>query len=163
MAVLSAGIVIVAAQTAAAYRRSVALYGGLRSSGEILAVLASRSARVVSLQGRRGARVRLVYDPARRRGILVVVRLGEPGAGRVYRVWLTDGGPPQPVAAFVPAPGLVTLVPVRADFSRARTVAVDAGPAARAAREGTPLVQASLASSIQRVRPPRPSAPLPRR
>ncbi len=161
--VFAAGLMIVAAQTAAAYRRSAALQDSLGPSAEALAVLASRSARVVSLQGRRGARVRLVYDPARRRGVLVVVRLGEPGAGRVYRVWLTDGGPPQPVAAFVPAPDPVTLVPVRADFSRARTVAVDAGPATRATREGPPLVQASLASSSERWRPPRPAAPLPRR
>jgi hypothetical protein len=160
--VLAAGVVAVAALTAAAYRRSVVLHAGLQPSADVLAILASRSARVVTLRGLQGATMWLVYDPVRGRGALVVVRLDDPREGLTYRLWLTDGGPPRPVATFVPASGRLTLLSVQADFSRARTVAVEAGPVGRAGWRGAPVVQAQLASSERRWRPPRSSPPLPR-
>ncbi len=161
-AALAAGVVTVAAMTASAYRRSVALHAGLRAPADVLAVLASRSARVVALQGRQGASVRLVYDPLRRRGALVVIRLADPGQGLLYRVWLVDGGRPLPAGAFAPASDRTTLVAVRADFTRARAVAVEVGRSDRAAWAGTPALQAELASAQRRLRPAAPSSP-PRR
>jgi len=119
---------------------------------QILGVLASKSARVVSLTGRPGASVRLVYDSQRNRGALIVVRLPDPGDNLTYRLWLVQRGTPHAIAAFLPAPDRATFVPVRADFARYDTVAVGVGARGDPSVSARPVLQATLASSQTRVR-----------
>ena len=69
---------------------------------QILGVLAGASGRVATLTGRTGASVRFVYDPIRKRGALVVVRLPNLGEDLVYRLWLIDASGPRTVAIFSP-------------------------------------------------------------
>jgi voltage-gated potassium channel Kch len=127
---------------------------------QILGVLASNSARVITLTGRPGASVRLIYDPVRKRGGLLVVRLGDPGDDLTYRLWLIQRGVPRPVATFVPAADRETFVPIREDLTGYDAVAIVVGPRGGPAITATPLLHASLAVSSQRLRSPRPTRPL---
>lgn len=122
---------------------------------QILGVMAGESARVITLTGRSGASVRLVYDPVRRRGVLVVVRLADPGDDLAYRLWLIDRNRARAVATFVPSSDRATLVPVQADFGRYDAVVVTVGPRGRSSLSATPVLRATLASSETRSRPVR--------
>ena len=120
---------------------------------QVLGLMASESARVITLTGRPGASVRLVYDPARRRGGLIVVRLAEPGDDLAYRLWLIDRSGRSVVATFVPSSDHATYVPFTADFARYDSVAVTVGLRNRSAGSATPILQATLASQEKRLRP----------
>jgi hypothetical protein len=101
---------------------------------QILGVLAGASAKIVRLTGRSGASVRLVYDPNRSRGALVVVRLPAQSEEITYRVWLVgrEGTARKNVAVFQPAMDRETVVSVKADFSRYEAVEVTVERASRA-------------------------------
>jgi len=127
---------------------------------QVLGALAGNSARVITLTGRPGASVRLVYDPVRRRGGLLVVRLGDPGDDLTYRLWLIQRGVPRTVATFVPAADRATFVPIREDLTGYDAITIAVGPQNGSAMTATPLLHASLAASSQRLRVPRPTHPL---
>jgi len=127
---------------------------------QILGVLAGTSGRVATLTGRMGASVRFVYDPVRKRGALVVVRLPELGNDLVYRLWLIDANGPRTVAIFSPNADRATFVPVRADFARYHSVAITVGPRDHSVGTGTPVLQATLAAQEKVIRPVRHSPPL---
>ncbi|HLQ64779.1 MAG TPA: anti-sigma factor [bacterium] len=127
---------------------------------QVLGVLAGNSARVITLTGRPGASVRLIYDPVRRRGGLLVVRLGDPGDDLTYRLWLIQGGVRHPVATFVPASDRATFVPIREDLSGYDAITIAVGPQNGPSMTATPVLHASLAVSSQRLRVPRPTRPL---
>ena len=127
---------------------------------QVLGTLAGSSARVITLTGRSGASVRLVYDPIRRRGGLLVVRLGDPGDDLTYRLWLIQRGVPRPVATFVPAADRATFVPIREDLTGYDSITIAVGPQNGPAMTATPVLHASLAASSQRIRAPKPIHPL---
>src|SRR5438876_9413878 len=109
---------------------------------QVLGVLAGASGRVATLTGRMGASVRFVYDPVRKRGALVVVRLPELGNDLVYRLWLIDASGARTGATFSPNADRATLVPARADFARYHSVAITGGPRRHSAGPGAPARQA---------------------
>src|SRR5437899_3344865 len=113
---------------------------------QVLGVLAGTSGRVATLTGRMGASVRFVYDPVRKRGALVVVRLPELGNDLVYRLWVIDASGARRVAIFSPNADRATFVPVRADFARYHSVAITVGPRGHSVGTGTPVLQATLAA-----------------
>lgn len=119
---------------------------------QILGVLASTSARVIVLTGRPGANVRLIYDPVRQRGGLVIVRLSDPGDDLTYHLWLVQRGVPHLAATFVPAGDRATFVPFHGDLTRYDSVTIDVGVHNRRSGTVTPILHASLASSSQRQR-----------
>ncbi|TMI76089.1 MAG: anti-sigma factor [Bacillati bacterium ANGP1] len=127
---------------------------------QILGVLAGASGRVATLTGRTGASVRFVYDPIRKRGALVVVRLPNLGEDLVYRLWLIDASGPRTVAIFSPKADRTTFVTVRADFARYHSVAVAVGPRTLSVGTGTPILQATLAAQEKLIRPLRHTPPL---
>lgn len=129
-------------------------------SEQVLGVLAGTSGRVATLSGRVGASVRFVYDPVRKRGALVVVRLPDPGDDLVYRLWLIDASGPRTVAIFSPKADRATFVPVRADFARYHTVAITVAPRGRSVGTTTPVLQATLAAQEKVIRPVRHTPPL---
>lgn len=124
---------------------------------QVLGALAGNSARVITLTGRPGASVRLIYDPVRRRGGLLVVRLGDPGNDLTYRLWLIQRGVRHPVATFVPAADRATFVPIREDLTGYDAITIAIGPQNGPAMTATPVLHASLAASSQRLRAPRPT------
>lgn len=157
---IAAVLVLLAGMIVSFNQRVSALHNDRGLPEQILGVLASKSARVVALTGRPGASVRLVYDPSRNRGMLVVVRLADPGDNLTYRLWLVQRGIPRTVAAFLPAADRATFVPVRADFARYDAVAVAVGARSGPSVSAKPVLQATLASSETRVRPVRRHPPL---
>lgn len=122
---------------------------------QVLGALAGNSARVITLTGRPGASVRLIYDPVRRRGGLLVVRLGDPGDGLTYRLWLIQRGVRRPVATFIPAADRATFVPILEDLTGYDAITIAIGPQNGPAMTATPVLHASLAASSQRLRAPR--------
>lgn len=120
---------------------------------QVLGVLAGASGRVATLTGRIGASVRLVYDPVRKRGALVIVRLPDLGDDLVYRLWLIDANGPRSVAVFSPNANRATFVPVRADFARYHSVAITVGPRGHSIGTTTPVLQATLAAQEKVVKP----------
>ena len=127
---------------------------------QVLGVLAGASGRVATLTGRMGASVRFVYDPVRKRGALVIVRLPDLGNDLVYRLWLIDASGPRTVAIFSPNADRATFVPVRADFARYHSVAITVGPRGHSFGTATPVLQATLAAQEKVIRPLRHTAPL---
>ncbi|HVH30760.1 MAG TPA: anti-sigma factor [bacterium] len=127
---------------------------------QVLGALAGNSVRVITLTGRPGASVRLIYDPVRRRGGLLVVRLADPGDDLTYRLWLIQRGVGRPVATFVPAADRATFVPIREDLAGYDAITVAVGPQNGPAMNATPVLHASLAASSQHLRVPRPARPL---
>lgn len=127
---------------------------------QVLGALAGSSARVITLTGRPGASVRLVYDPVRRRGGLLVVRLGDPGDDLTYRLWLIQRGVRRPIATFVPAADRATFVPIHEDLAGYDAITIAVGPQNGPAMTATPVLHASLAASALHLRAPRPTHPL---
>lgn len=150
---IAAVLVLLMGLIAAFNQRASAVRLGQGPAEQILGVLAGESARVIKLTGRPGASVRLVYDPVRKRGALVVVRLADPGDDLAYRVWLIDRSGPRAVATFVPSSDRATFVPIQADFARYDAVAVAVGSRSRASVDATPILRATFASQEKRVRP----------
>jgi len=150
---IAAVLVLLAGLIAAFNQGTSALHEDRGLPEQILGVLASESARVITLTGRPGASVRLVYDPARKRGGLVVVRLADPGDDLAYRLWLIDRSGPSVVATFVPSSDRATFVPIQADFARYDAVAVAVGSRSRASVAATPILRATFTSQEKRARP----------
>ena len=127
-------------------QRLTALSERLAAQEQVLALLASPSAKTAALSGSVQAHVRFVYDPARRQGALVVSDLRDPGAEFVYQLWLVAGQEPQSAGVFRPVPGRPIIVPVAADFSRYQVVAisVERGPQGAPRPTSTPVLAASI-------------------
>ncbi len=96
----------------------------LTAQEQILVLLADPGARTVALTGQVQARVRLIYAPARKEGILVATNLDDPGKEFVYQLWLIAGQQPESAGVFRPVPGQSVIVPLMADFRRYHIVAV---------------------------------------
>lgn len=118
-------------------QRLAALDERLAAQEQTLALLASPSAKTAIFTGSVPAHVRLVYDPARKQGALVVTDLRDPGAALVYQVWLIAGQEPESAGIFRPAPGRPTIVPIAADFVRYQMVAISVERAPRGALRPT--------------------------
>ena len=136
------------------------LYDDRGLAEQVLGALAGNSTRVITLTGRPGASVRLIYDPVRRRGGLLVVRLGDPGNDLTYRLWLIQRGVRRPIATFVPAADRATFVPILEDLTGYDAITIAIGPQNGPAMTATPVLYASLAALSQRLRLPRPTHPL---
>ncbi len=152
-AAIAASVVLLVGFIAAFNQGASAVRPDQGFAEQILGVMAGESARVITLTGRSGASVRLVYDPIRKRGALVVVRLADPGDDLAYRLWLIDRSGAKAVATFVPSSDRATLVPVQADFGRYDAVAVTVGPRGRSSADATPVLRATLASEEMPVTP----------
>lgn len=113
---------------------------------QVLALLASPTARTASLRGSVPASVRFVYDPLRGQGVLVVSDLPDPGAEFVYQLWLVAGKTPESVGVFKPVVGRAIVVPVQADFVRYQAIAisVERGPTGAPAPSAAPILLATL-------------------
>ena len=113
---------------------------------QVLTLLASPSARTAALRGSVQARVRFVYDPLRRQGVLVVSDLPDPGAEFVYQLWLVTGQTPESAGVFRPVAGRSIIVPVQADFMRYQAIAisVERGPTGALAPSADPILLATL-------------------
>jgi len=157
---IAALLVLLGGLTVAFNQRTSVLPEDQGFSEQILGVLAGASGRVATLTGRTGASVRFVYDPVRRRGALVVIRLPDPGNDLIYRLLLIDASGPRTVAIFSPKADRATFVPVRADFARYQSVAVAVGPRALSVGSATQVLQATLASQEKLIRPLRHTPPL---
>ncbi len=157
---IAAVLVLLGGLIAAFNQRTSALLEDRGLAEQILGVLAGESGRVATLTGRIGASVRFVYDPVRKRGALVVVRLPDPGDDLVYRLWLIDASGPRSVATFLPEADRATFVPVRADFAHYQSVVVAVGPRTQSVRSATPVLQATLAAQEKLIRPLRHTPPL---
>ncbi len=123
-AVAAVLIVVLATVNVSLTHQVSALSSRLAAQEQVLALLASPSARSATLAGEVRAAVRFVYDPSRGRGALVVSDLGDPGRGFVYQVWLVTGTQPESVGVFLPVPGRPLVLPVAADFARYQAVAI---------------------------------------
>ena len=115
----------------------VALDRRLAAQEQTLALLASPSAKTTVLAGTVPGNVRLVYDPERRQGALVVSDLRDPGANLVYQVWLIAGQQAESAGIFRPAPGRPLIIPLSADFLRYRLVAISVEPGPRGSPQPT--------------------------
>ncbi len=147
IAALAAALAVVLAGVSLSLnQRLTALTERLAAQEQVLALLASPSAKTAALSGSVQANVRFVYDPARRQGALVVSDLRDPGAEFVYQLWLVAGQEPQSVGVFRPVPGRPIIVPVAADFSRYQVVAisVERGPQGASRPTSPPILAASL-------------------
>jgi hypothetical protein len=118
----------------------------LTTQEQVLALLASPSAKTASLAGSVQASVRFVYDPVRKQGALVVSDLPDPGAEFVYQLWLVAGQTPESAGVFKPVAGRSIIVPVQADFSRYQAVAisVEKAPTGAPKPSAAPILLATL-------------------
>jgi anti-sigma-K factor RskA len=147
LAVVMAGVnVSLTRRLATLGERLTTLNERLTAQEQVLALLASPSAKVASLAGSVQASVRFVYDPARRQGALVASDLRDPGAEFVYQVWLVAGQTPESAGVFKPVAGRPIIVPVQADFSRYQAVAIsiERGPGGAAQPSAAPILLATL-------------------
>lgn len=117
-------IIALAAVNVSLNQQLSALSSRLTAQEQVLVLLASPSTSSVVLAGEVRAAVRLVYDPSRGRGALVVSDLGDPGRGFVYQLWLVTGTQPESAGVFLPVPGRPLVLPVAADFARYQAVAI---------------------------------------
>jgi len=128
------------------YARLVGLEVRLARQEQVLALLASPTARVATLTGRVPGSVRLVYDPQGNLGALVVRDLQDPGAGFVYQLWLVTGQRADSGGVFRPVPGQSLVLPIQADFRRYEIVAitVERGPLGVARTQNQPVLVGRL-------------------
>ncbi len=149
VAATAAAAVLIIALTAVGVsldRRLTALQERLLAQEQVLALLATPSSKTAALAGAVPANVRLIYDPERRQGALVVADLRDPGANLVYQVWLIAGEQPESAGVFRPVRGQAVIVPLRADFPRYRLVAisVEPGPQGSPRPTTTPILSGNL-------------------
>jgi anti-sigma factor RsiW len=146
LAVAAALIVVLGTVDLRLSQRLATLTTRVETQEQVLALLSSPSARTAVLSGSVTASVRLVYDPARARGALVVSDLRDPGSGLVYQLWLITGKSPQAAGVFRPAPGQPMIVPVIADFRRYQIVAVtvERGPLGAQLPTSTPILVGNI-------------------
>lgn len=130
----------------ALYARLVGLEARLARQEQVLALLASPTARVTTLTGRVPGSVRLVYDPQGNLGALVVRDLQDPGAGFVYQLWLIAGQQADSGGVFRPVSGQPLVLPIQADFRRYEIVAVtiERGPLGVARSQRPPVLVGRL-------------------
>ncbi len=123
-------------------RQLTALATRLAAQQQVLALLAAPSSQSVALTGAVTAAVRFVYDPNRGRGALVVSDLRDPGREFVYQLWLIAGAQPESAGVFRPVPGQPVVLPVTADFTRYKAVAisVERAPAGAPQPTTTPIL-----------------------
>lgn len=123
-------------------RQLSALSMRIAAQEQVLALLAAPSARSVPLSGSVTAAVRLIYDPDRGRGALVVSDLQDPGREFVYQLWLIAGTQPESAGVFRPLPGQSVILSVTANFARYQAVAisVEHGPAGAPQPTTTPIL-----------------------
>lgn len=143
VAVAAAGLLLVLAGIGVSLnQRLAALQQRLAAQDHVLALLAGSTAKTATLKGPVEANVRLVYDPARKEGALVVTDLRDPGVQFVYQLWLIAGTEPQSAGVFRPLPGQTVIVPVTADFSKYQAVAisVERGPGGVARPTAAPIL-----------------------
>lgn len=117
-------IMVMAIMTAAMHRHLAMIYSEIAAQEPMLNLLNNATARVVHLTGRPGAGVRLVYDAGQKRGVLLIATLGNPGDDFSYRLWMVSYQGSRSAWAFQPGTGPLTVVPIKADFSRYQRVAI---------------------------------------
>lgn len=117
-------VLVLAIMTAASYRYETMLYNRLSAQEPLLDLLHTASAKIVLLTGREGASVRLIYDSAQKRGVLLVTNLANPGDDFSYRLWLVGNNGSRTAWAFQAGSGPLTIVPIKADFGRFRSVSI---------------------------------------
>lgn len=127
-------------------QRLIALDRRVAEQTQMLTLLASPSARMVTLTGSVPGTVRLVYDPTTKRGSMVVVGLRDPGRERVYQLWLVAGQKPENAGVLHPEPGRPVIVTVDADFSRYQAIAisVERAPAGAPSPTTAPVLVGAL-------------------
>ncbi len=125
---------------------NVSLNHRLATQEQVLALLASPSAKTAALSGSVQASVRFVYDPVRKQGALVVSDLRDPGADFVYQLWLVAGQTPESAGVFRPVAGRPIIMPVQADFARYQAVAisVERGPSGAPKPSAAPILVATI-------------------
>jgi anti-sigma-K factor RskA len=146
LAAAAALIVVLGALAVSMNQRLAALNSRLAAQEQVLALLASPTARTASLSGAVQASVRFVYDFDRGQGALVVSDLADPGRDFVYQLWLVAGQEPESAGVFRPVPGQAIVVPVAAEFGRYQAVAisVERAPSGAARPTTTPILLARL-------------------
>jgi hypothetical protein len=124
-----------------------ALSARLADQQTLLAVVASPTARTVVLHGDVPGTVRFVFDVSADRGALIADGLRDPGADRVYQLWLVDDEAARSAGTFRAAPAQPVFVPVRTSLQRYRRVVISVEPAPHGALGGptsAPVLTASL-------------------
>jgi len=130
-------LLVLAGLAVSSSRQLTALSARLAAQERVLALLAAPSSRSVALTGEVKAAVRLIYDPDRGLGALVVSDLRDPGRESVYQLWLIAGAQPESAGIFRPLPGQPIVLPVTADFSRYQAVAISVERAPNGALQPT--------------------------
>ncbi len=119
----------------------------LAQQEQLFAVVVNPGAKKATLAGAVVADVQFVYDPAVRQGALIVRNLADPQQGFVYQLWLVGAsGPPLSAGVFRPAAGRSLVLPVTADFSRVKAIAisVERGPDGAPQPTAVPILSATL-------------------
>lgn len=114
---------------------------------QLLAIVTNPALKRATLAGSVVGDVQFVYDPASRLGALIVRNLVDPGQGRVYQLWLVAAaGAPQSAGVFRPVTGRSLVVPITADFTRYRAIAisVEQGPSGAPLPTAPPILSAIL-------------------
>lgn len=145
----AAAVVLVVALAAVGVsldRRLAVLSDRLAAQEQVLDLLASPSARSVIMTGGVQAAVRLIYDPSRGQGALVVTALQDPGREFVYQLWLIAGTQPESAGVFRPAPGRPVVLQVAADFTRYQAVAIsiERAPSGAPQPTSTPILAGKI-------------------
>lgn len=124
-AALAVGLVLVLAiMTAASYRHLTTIYTRLAAQEPMLNLIHNASAKIVPLTGRSGASVRLVYDSAQKRGVLLIASLANPGDAFSYRLWLVGRNGQRSAWVFRTGSEDLTVIPIKADFSHYQRVTI---------------------------------------
>jgi hypothetical protein len=117
-------VLVVAIMTAASQRHLALIHSQMAAQEPILNLLNNAAAKIVTLTGRPGARVRLVYDSEQKRGVLVITNLADPGDDFSYRLWMVNHQGSRSAWDFHTGRDLQTIVPIKADFSRYQRAAI---------------------------------------
>ncbi len=141
-------VVVLAAVNLSLNYRLAVLRGRLAAQEQLLVLLTNPSSRTVALTGSVQANVRLLYEPDRKEGFLVATNLDDPGKDFVYQLWLIAGQEPESAGVFRPVPGQPLIVPVTADLSQYRVIAVTVERGPRGAQRPTtpPILVGTLKS-----------------
>jgi anti-sigma-K factor RskA len=124
-----------------------ALTSRLAQQEQLLAIVTNPGLKRATLAGSVVGDVQFVYDPAARQGALVVRTLADPGQDFVYQLWLVGAvGAPQSAGVFRPVTGASLVIPVTADFSRVKAVAIsrERGPQGAPQPTAAPILSATL-------------------
>jgi len=140
-------VVVLGSVSLSLERRVAAMRGEAAAEARLLSLLASPSAETVELAGTTAGSARLVFAPGRAGGVLVVSGLPDPGGRSIYQLWLISRARPESAGVFRPSGGTATLVPVDANVSRYRAVAisVEPGPAGSPQPTTKPLLAGAVA------------------